>query len=230
MRPSAALAGGGQPVVLIGRRAGLVFSSDCESCLQTLTMFSRHGRSHGWSGHRSPHTVFGDHRSLRNKPVDPRSATATPGHERKRARKAMNMTRYLIVGGGLTADAACKGIRERRPRRHDRARGRRAASALRAAAALEGALEGRRGEHDLARHRRTRRRAAARPADRRARPRATRGARRPRRTYSYEKLLLATGGRPRRLPFGGDEVDLFPHARRLPARCAHSPTRARASS
>src|SRR5207249_8297609 len=24
--------------------------------------------------------------------------------------------------------------------------------------------------------------------------------------YSYERLLLATGGRPRRLPFGGDEV------------------------
>ena len=27
----------------------------------------------------------------------------------------MDTTRYLIVGGGLTADAACKGIRERDP-------------------------------------------------------------------------------------------------------------------
>lgn len=28
------------------------------------------------------------------------------------ARQAMHTTRYLIVGGGLTADAACKGIRD----------------------------------------------------------------------------------------------------------------------
>src|SRR6185312_11982600 len=28
-------------------------------------------------------------------------------------------------------------------------------------------------------------------------------------SYAYEKLLLATGGRPRRLPFGGDEVIYF---------------------
>jgi 3-phenylpropionate/trans-cinnamate dioxygenase ferredoxin reductase component len=28
-------------------------------------------------------------------------------------------------------------------------------------------------------------------------------------TYSYERLLLATGGRPRQLPFGGDEVIYF---------------------
>ena len=27
----------------------------------------------------------------------------------------MNTTRYLIVGGGLTADAACKGIRDMDP-------------------------------------------------------------------------------------------------------------------
>ena len=30
----------------------------------------------------------------------------------------MDTTRYLIVGGGLTADAACKGIRERDPDSH----------------------------------------------------------------------------------------------------------------
>ena len=28
------------------------------------------------------------------------------------ARHTMHTTRYLIVGGGLTADAACKGIRD----------------------------------------------------------------------------------------------------------------------
>ena len=28
-------------------------------------------------------------------------------------------------------------------------------------------------------------------------------------SYRYEKLLLATGGRPRRLPFGGDDVIYF---------------------
>lgn len=28
-------------------------------------------------------------------------------------------------------------------------------------------------------------------------------------TYTYEKLLLATGGRPRKLPFGGDDVNYF---------------------
>ena len=83
----------------------------------------------------------------------------------------MQTTRYLIVGGGMTGDAACKGIRERRRRRPHRGRRRRAAPALRAPAALEGALEGHGGEHDLARHRGARRRAAARPADRRARPR-----------------------------------------------------------
>ena len=65
----------------------------------------------------------------------------------------MDSTRYLIVGAGLTADAACKGIREREPDGRILRRRRRAAPALPAAAALEGALEGRRGEHDLARHR-----------------------------------------------------------------------------
>ena len=123
----------------------------------------------------------------------------------------MKESRYLIVGGGLTGDAACRGIRELDPGGRDRARRRGAASALRAAAAVEGALEGRRREHDLARHRgrsastlRLGRRIVALDLARQ------RSARRPGRDATrYEKLLLATGGRPRRLPFGGDDVIYF---------------------
>ena len=130
----------------------------------------------------------------------------------------MRAYRYLIVGGGMTGDAACKGIREHDARRGDRPRRRGAASAVRAAASHEGALEGRRRGEDLARDSRPRRRPDARTACRLARPRrAPRDGRRRATYYEYERLLLATGGSPRRLPFGGDGIVYFRYARRLPA-------------
>ena len=100
-----------------------------------------------------------------------RSAVEIPGSERERGRRMMKESRYLIVGGGLTGDAACRGIRELDPEGAIVLVGDGAASALRAATALEGALEGRRA--------RTRSGAAprssastlrARAPDRRARP------------------------------------------------------------
>jgi 3-phenylpropionate/trans-cinnamate dioxygenase ferredoxin reductase subunit len=121
----------------------------------------------------------------------------------------MRTTQYLIAGGGMTADAACKGIRDFDPE-----------GAITVVAeephppyvrpplskALwKGDEESTiwRGTADLSVELRLGR--AIVVLDLEAR-RATddRGE-----TYTYERLLLATGGRPRRLPFGGDEVIYF---------------------
>jgi NADPH-dependent 2,4-dienoyl-CoA reductase/sulfur reductase-like enzyme len=121
----------------------------------------------------------------------------------------MNTTRYLIVGGGLTADAACKGIREhddngrivvvgdephppysRPPLSKALWKGAEESTIWRGTAEL--GVELRLGrqivELDLER------REARDDKDE---------------TYEYDRLLLATGGRPRRLPFGGDQVIYF---------------------
>jgi 3-phenylpropionate/trans-cinnamate dioxygenase ferredoxin reductase component len=121
----------------------------------------------------------------------------------------MHTYRYLIVGGGLTADAACKGIRERDP---DGTIGLVADEAYPpyARPPLTKALwKGDDedtiwcGTADLGVDLRRSRTIVALdvPAQQ-----ATDDAGE---TYSYERLLLATGGRPRRLPFGGDEVIYF---------------------
>ena len=121
----------------------------------------------------------------------------------------METSPYLIVGGGLTGDAACKGIREldqdgaivlvgedshppyaRPPLSKGLWKG-----------ADEGTIW--RGTEELGVGLRLGRRIVALDLERRE-ARDDRGAR-----YAYEKLLLATGGRPRRLPFGGDEVIYF---------------------
>ena len=114
--------------------------------------------------------------------------------------------RYLIVGGGMTADAACRGIRDydaegsiglvgaepeppyaRPPLSKGLWQGKDESSVWRGTAELgvelvlgrriaELDLEGRRAVDDAGE------------------------------SYGYERLLLATGGRPRRLPSGDDEV------------------------
>jgi NADPH-dependent 2,4-dienoyl-CoA reductase/sulfur reductase-like enzyme len=121
----------------------------------------------------------------------------------------MHTTQYLIAGGGMTADAACKGIRDFDPN-----------GAITVVAEephppyarppLSKALwkgDGEstiwRGTTDLEVGLRLGRTIVALDLEAR---RATddRGE-----TYGYERLLFATGGRPRRLPFGGDEVIYF---------------------
>jgi 3-phenylpropionate/trans-cinnamate dioxygenase ferredoxin reductase subunit len=118
-------------------------------------------------------------------------------------------TNHLIVGGGMTADAACKGIRDldsdgkivlvgddshppyaRPPLSKALWKGDDEDSVWLGSADLgvdlrlgrrivELDLEGRTARDDQGE------------------------------TYAYERLLLATGGRPRKLPFGGDEVVYF---------------------
>jgi NADPH-dependent 2,4-dienoyl-CoA reductase/sulfur reductase-like enzyme len=121
----------------------------------------------------------------------------------------MRTYRYLIVGGGLTADAACKGIRERDS---DGAIGLVADEAYPpyARPPLTKALwKGDDedtiwcGTADLGVDLRLGRTIVS--LDLPARE-ATDDAGE---TYAYELVLLATGGRPRRLPFGGDEVIYF---------------------
>jgi NADPH-dependent 2,4-dienoyl-CoA reductase/sulfur reductase-like enzyme len=115
-------------------------------------------------------------------------------------------TRYLIVGGGLTADAACRGIRDvdpegailvvgdevhppylRPPLSKALWKGEQESTIWRSTAELGVELQ-------------LGRRIVALDLERRE-ARDDHGE-----TYAYERLLLATGGRPRRLPFGGDEI------------------------
>ena len=117
----------------------------------------------------------------------------------------MRTTKYLIVGGGLTADAACKGIRDvdadgevtvvaeephppyaRPPLSKALWKGDEESTIWRGTADLGVRL--RLGRTIVALDT-----AARRASDDRGE------------TYAFERLLLATGGRPRRLPFG-DEV------------------------
>ena len=121
----------------------------------------------------------------------------------------MQATRYLIVGGGLTGDAACRGIRDvdtdgaitlvgeekhapyaRPPLSKALWKGDSENVIWRETAELGVDLQlGLRiVALDLARHE-----ALDDEGE----------------TYRYEKVLLATGGRPRRLPFDSDDVVYF---------------------
>jgi 3-phenylpropionate/trans-cinnamate dioxygenase ferredoxin reductase subunit len=121
----------------------------------------------------------------------------------------MHTYRHLIVGGGLTADGACKGIRERDSDGTigvvaDEAYPPYARPPL-TKALWKGDDEDTIwcGTADLGVDLRLGRTIVS--LDLPARQ-ATDDAGE---TYAYERLLLATGGRPRRLPFGGDEVIYF---------------------
>jgi NADPH-dependent 2,4-dienoyl-CoA reductase/sulfur reductase-like enzyme len=122
------------------------------------------------------------------------------------ARHVMHTTRYLIVGGGLTADAACKGIREVDTEGHITVVAAEAYPPYSrpplSKALWKGTEESSiwRGTEKLGVELRLGRRIATLD------PTAHRATDDEGEVYAYERLLLATGGRPRRLPFGGDDV------------------------
>jgi NADPH-dependent 2,4-dienoyl-CoA reductase/sulfur reductase-like enzyme len=118
-------------------------------------------------------------------------------------------SRYLIVGGGLTADAACRGIRDVDPDGtivlvSEESHPPYARPPL-SKALWKGDDESTiwRGTETLGAGLRLGRRIVALDLPRRQ-ARDNHGE-----IYDYEKVLLATGGRPRRLPFGGNEVIYF---------------------
>ena len=121
----------------------------------------------------------------------------------------MNTTRYLIVGGGLTADAACKGIRERDQDGRILVVGDEAHPPYLRPPLSKALWKGDdestiwRGTAELGVELRLGRRIVALDLERREAHDDKDE------TYGYDKLLLATGGRPRRLPFGGDAVIYF---------------------
>jgi NADPH-dependent 2,4-dienoyl-CoA reductase/sulfur reductase-like enzyme len=121
----------------------------------------------------------------------------------------MRTYRYLIIGGGMTADAACKGIRELDADGSvglvtEETHAPYARPPL-SKALWKGESEATiwRGTADLGVDVRLARTIAALdlPAHQAIDDAGE--------TYAYERLLLATGGRPRRLPFGGDDVIYF---------------------
>jgi 3-phenylpropionate/trans-cinnamate dioxygenase ferredoxin reductase subunit len=121
----------------------------------------------------------------------------------------MQTTRYLIVGGGLTADGACRGIRERDPDGSILVLGEEPhppyLRPLLSKALWKGDDESTiwRRTEQLGVGLRLGRRVVALDLDAHE---ATDDAGE---IYGYEHVLLATGGRPRRLPFGGEEVVYF---------------------
>jgi NADPH-dependent 2,4-dienoyl-CoA reductase/sulfur reductase-like enzyme len=121
----------------------------------------------------------------------------------------MQRSSYLIVGAGLTADSACKAIREHDPDGTVLVLGEEPHPPYLRPPLSKALWRGEPedsiwcGTETLGVELRLGRRAVA--LDLAARTVTDdRGER-----HGYERLLLATGGRPRRLPFGGDEVVYF---------------------
>jgi 3-phenylpropionate/trans-cinnamate dioxygenase ferredoxin reductase subunit len=121
----------------------------------------------------------------------------------------MERTGYLIVGGGLTADSACKGIREHDPDGPILVVGEEPDPPYLRPPLSKGLWKGDeestiwRGTEKLGVELRLGRRIVA--LDLGAHVVTDDGGE----SYGYEKLLLATGGRPRRLPFGADDILYF---------------------
>jgi 3-phenylpropionate/trans-cinnamate dioxygenase ferredoxin reductase subunit len=118
----------------------------------------------------------------------------------------MQHSRYLIVGGGLTADGACKGIRDVDPHGTIMLVGEEPhapyARPPLSKALWKGEAENTiwRGTEELGVDLRLGRRIVGLDLGGRVATDAQ-GQR-----YHYERLLLATGGRPRRLPYGDDVI------------------------
>jgi NADPH-dependent 2,4-dienoyl-CoA reductase/sulfur reductase-like enzyme len=117
--------------------------------------------------------------------------------------------RYLIVGGGLTADAACRGIRDLDADGPIVVVGEEPHPPYLRPPLSKGLWKGKeestiwRGTAELGVELVLGRRIVALDLNQRT-ARDDHGER-----YTWERLLLATGGRPRRLPFGGDDVIYF---------------------
>lgn len=113
---------------------------------------------------------------------------------------------YLIIGGGMTADAAVKGIREIDPEGSIGLISSETAPPYNRPPLTKGLWKGD-DENSIWRH--TQEAGVdlilghtVKTLDRVAKQVTDSGGN----TYSYNKLLLATGGRPRTLPFGGDSI------------------------
>lgn len=121
----------------------------------------------------------------------------------------MKLSKYLIVGGGLTADSACKGIRDVDPDGSITVVGDEAYPPYLRPPLSKDLWKGKdekkiwRGTEKYHPHLSLGCRIVAIDLSQRT-ARDDRGE-----EYRYEKLLFATGGRPRRLPFGGDDVVYF---------------------
>jgi 3-phenylpropionate/trans-cinnamate dioxygenase ferredoxin reductase subunit len=132
----------------------------------------------------------------------------------------MEQSRYLIVGGGLTADAACKGIREVDPDGTIMLVGEEAYAPYARPPLSKGLWK---GDAESTIWRRTARLGVDVRLGRRIialdlRERVATDGEGQR--YGYDRLLLATGGHPRRLPFGDDVIyfrtlDDYRHLRTL---------------
>lgn len=116
---------------------------------------------------------------------------------------------YLIIGGGMTGDAAVRGIRERDEQGSVGLIGSDPHPPYNRPPLSKGLWKGQpveqiwRGTQDLGAELHLGRRAVALDPDTRT-VTDDRGA-----TYTYDTLLLATGGSPRRLRAGGDEIIYF---------------------
>ena len=121
----------------------------------------------------------------------------------------MENSRYLIVGGGLTADAACKGIREIDPDGTIMLVGEEPHPPYARPPLSKALWKGDDedtiwcGTSELGVDLRLGRTIVSLDLP------ACEATGDSGETYGYERLLLATGGHPRRLPFGGDEVIYF---------------------